>query len=204
MRRNRISSRRRLHCQFSGLFWAAMGLSISYDIVTQQHGVTITVDTEVGEYTEFTVLNDGFGAATCRTRHRPAPAVRRRFRPFAGLLRNAPARRSRSIANGSTRASFLHCATTVLRPSIVRTTKITTGQALCPVPKTIHSATTTVTRSGIIVDRRNSFAPRASVIVRFPVMRRALVELPNSRLSSAPLLPWPDQGRVDKVRGLGN
>ena len=32
-----------------------LGLSISYDIVTQQHGGTITVDSEVGEYTEFTV-----------------------------------------------------------------------------------------------------------------------------------------------------
>ena len=32
-----------------------LGLSISYDIVTQQHGGTITVDSEVGEYTEFTI-----------------------------------------------------------------------------------------------------------------------------------------------------
>ena len=32
-----------------------LGLSISYDIVTQQHGGTITVDSQVGEYTEFTV-----------------------------------------------------------------------------------------------------------------------------------------------------
>jgi PAS domain S-box-containing protein len=32
-----------------------LGLSISYDIVTQQHGGTITVDSRVGEYTEFTV-----------------------------------------------------------------------------------------------------------------------------------------------------
>jgi two-component system NtrC family sensor kinase len=31
------------------------GLSISYDIVTQQHGGTITVDSEVGAFTEFTV-----------------------------------------------------------------------------------------------------------------------------------------------------
>ena len=30
-----------------------LGLSISYDIVTQQHGGTITVDSEVGDYTEF-------------------------------------------------------------------------------------------------------------------------------------------------------
>ena len=32
-----------------------LGLSISYDIVTQQHGGTITVDSEVGVFTEFVV-----------------------------------------------------------------------------------------------------------------------------------------------------
>ena len=32
-----------------------LGLSISYDIVTQQHGGTITVDSRVGEFTEFNV-----------------------------------------------------------------------------------------------------------------------------------------------------
>ena len=32
-----------------------LGLSISYDIVTKQHGGTITVDSEVGEFTEFTI-----------------------------------------------------------------------------------------------------------------------------------------------------
>ena len=32
-----------------------LGLSISYEIVSQQHGGTITVDSEVGEFTEFTV-----------------------------------------------------------------------------------------------------------------------------------------------------
>jgi signal transduction histidine kinase len=32
-----------------------LGLSISYDIVTQQHGGTIRVDSEVGMFTEFTV-----------------------------------------------------------------------------------------------------------------------------------------------------
>jgi signal transduction histidine kinase len=32
-----------------------LGLSISYEIVTQQHGGTITVDSKVGEFTEFTV-----------------------------------------------------------------------------------------------------------------------------------------------------
>ena len=32
-----------------------LGLSISWDIVTQQHGGLITVDSEVGDFTEFTV-----------------------------------------------------------------------------------------------------------------------------------------------------
>ena len=32
-----------------------LGLSISYDIVTQQHGGTITVESQVGEYTEFSI-----------------------------------------------------------------------------------------------------------------------------------------------------
>jgi signal transduction histidine kinase len=32
-----------------------LGLSISYDIVTRQHGGTITVDSRVGEFTEFTI-----------------------------------------------------------------------------------------------------------------------------------------------------
>jgi two-component system NtrC family sensor kinase len=32
-----------------------LGLSISYDIVTQQHGGTITVESRVGDFTEFTV-----------------------------------------------------------------------------------------------------------------------------------------------------
>ena len=32
-----------------------LGLSISYDIVTQQHGGTIAVDSQVGEFTEFTI-----------------------------------------------------------------------------------------------------------------------------------------------------
>jgi two-component system, NtrC family, sensor kinase len=32
-----------------------LGLSISWDIITQQHGGTITVDSEVGAFTEFTI-----------------------------------------------------------------------------------------------------------------------------------------------------
>jgi signal transduction histidine kinase len=32
-----------------------LGLSISYDIVTQQHRGTITVDSEAGDFTEFTI-----------------------------------------------------------------------------------------------------------------------------------------------------
>jgi signal transduction histidine kinase len=42
-----------------------LGLSISYDIVTQQHGGTIAVDSEVGEFTEFTIrLPRSFQATT--------------------------------------------------------------------------------------------------------------------------------------------
>jgi two-component system, NtrC family, sensor kinase len=32
-----------------------LGLSITYDIITQQHGGSISVDSKVGEYSEFTV-----------------------------------------------------------------------------------------------------------------------------------------------------
>ena len=32
-----------------------LGLSISWDIVTQQHGGTIAVDSQEGEFTEFTI-----------------------------------------------------------------------------------------------------------------------------------------------------
>ena len=32
-----------------------LGLSISYDIVTQEHGGTVTVESQIGEFTEFTV-----------------------------------------------------------------------------------------------------------------------------------------------------
>jgi signal transduction histidine kinase len=32
-----------------------LGLSISYDVVAQQHGGTITVESEEGTYTEFTI-----------------------------------------------------------------------------------------------------------------------------------------------------
>jgi signal transduction histidine kinase len=32
-----------------------LGLSISWDIITQQHGGTLTVDSEVGAFTEFTI-----------------------------------------------------------------------------------------------------------------------------------------------------
>jgi len=32
-----------------------LGLSISWDIITQQHGGMITVDSEVGAFTEFTI-----------------------------------------------------------------------------------------------------------------------------------------------------
>ena len=40
-----------------------LGLSISWDIVTQQHGGTITVDSREGEFTEFTIRLPGNGQA---------------------------------------------------------------------------------------------------------------------------------------------
>jgi signal transduction histidine kinase len=45
-----------------------LGLSISYDIVTQQHGGTIVVDSEVGAFTEFTIRlpRDGGRASAAR------------------------------------------------------------------------------------------------------------------------------------------
>jgi signal transduction histidine kinase len=45
-----------------------LGLSISYEIVTQQHRGTISVDSEIGVYTEFTVRlpRAGYGRATAR------------------------------------------------------------------------------------------------------------------------------------------
>ena len=46
-----------------------LGLSISYDIVTQQHGGTITVDSRLGEFTEFTIrLPHSRQAVTAETR----------------------------------------------------------------------------------------------------------------------------------------
>src|SRR5260370_475033 len=46
-----------------------LGLSISYDIVTQQHGGSITVDSELGNFTEFTVR---LPRAAATTRRAPA------------------------------------------------------------------------------------------------------------------------------------
>jgi len=43
-----------------------LGLSISYDIVTQEHGGTIAVDSEVGEFTEFTIRLPRNGQAAGR------------------------------------------------------------------------------------------------------------------------------------------
>jgi signal transduction histidine kinase len=44
-----------------------LGLSISWEIVTQQHGGTITVDSEPGEFTEFTIRLPRNGQAGGRT-----------------------------------------------------------------------------------------------------------------------------------------
>src|SRR5262252_7447123 len=47
----------------SGSHRTGLGLSISYDIVTQEHGGTISVDSQVGEFTEFTIrLPRAYGA----------------------------------------------------------------------------------------------------------------------------------------------
>ena len=46
-----------------------LGLSISYDIVTQQHGGTITVESEPGAFTEFTIRLPRSGAAQPEVRH---------------------------------------------------------------------------------------------------------------------------------------
>jgi two-component system, NtrC family, sensor kinase len=43
-----------------------LGLSISWDIATQQHGGTITVDGREGEFTEFTVRLPRARQATTR------------------------------------------------------------------------------------------------------------------------------------------
>jgi GAF domain-containing protein len=45
-----------------------LGLSISYDIVTQQHGGTITVDSELGRFTEFTIRLPRVGPAAAGRR----------------------------------------------------------------------------------------------------------------------------------------
>jgi signal transduction histidine kinase len=42
-------------CRRRGRGAGGLGLSISYDIVTQQHGGTITVESEPGSFTEFLV-----------------------------------------------------------------------------------------------------------------------------------------------------
>src|SRR6185437_12497540 len=47
-----------------------LGLSISYEIVTQQHGGAITVDSDIGAFTEFTVRLPR--AARARRTGRPA------------------------------------------------------------------------------------------------------------------------------------
>ena len=75
-----------------------LGLSISYDIVTQQHGGTITVDSEVGAFTEFTV----------RLPRRPQIATtvaRRDETDIAGLSAGLFSNRSRMTASGASRDS---------------------------------------------------------------------------------------------------
>jgi GAF domain-containing protein len=53
-----------------------LGLSISYDIITQQHGGTIAVESEVGAYTEFAVrLPRGGAKSTTGRPARPPPSI---------------------------------------------------------------------------------------------------------------------------------
>ena len=47
-----------------------LGLSISWDIVTQQHGGSIEVDSQPGEFTEFTIRLPRNGRAAGRTHER--------------------------------------------------------------------------------------------------------------------------------------
>jgi signal transduction histidine kinase len=44
-----------------------LGLSIAWDIVTQLHGGTIEVDSQVGEFTEFTIRLPRANLATAET-----------------------------------------------------------------------------------------------------------------------------------------
>ena len=46
-----------------------LGLSISWDIVTQQHGGTITVDSQIGDFTEFAVRLPARGSREPRRPH---------------------------------------------------------------------------------------------------------------------------------------
>ena len=72
-----------------------LGLSISYDIVTQQHGGTIKVDSEPGDFTEFTIRLPRNGQAAGAAHERQHPGCRRRARcrravPSALSPRGAP------------------------------------------------------------------------------------------------------------------
>jgi signal transduction histidine kinase len=68
-----------------------LGLSISYDIVTQQHGGTIAVDSEMGKFTEFTIrLPRG---AVSEHPSRPHPSRPHPSRPHPGQPNQADQRR---------------------------------------------------------------------------------------------------------------
>ena len=52
-----------------------LGLSISHDIIVKQHGGSIEVDTQPGEFTEFRIILPRAGTATCQIgRHDREPS----------------------------------------------------------------------------------------------------------------------------------
>jgi Histidine kinase-, DNA gyrase B-, and HSP90-like ATPase len=79
-----------------------LGLSISGDIVTQQHGGTIEVDSQPGEFTEFTIRLPRHGQAMERSMTASSRLPRRRAprNDIAALVIAIPARRALAGRSG--------------------------------------------------------------------------------------------------------